>query len=183
MSAPLSNQKNSQADNTRPRFEVADILREYLPDYLRDHRLSPQQFKIVKSIVACRTAVLGGHVWECNNGDCGHEDQSYNSCGDRHCPKCQGVAKNKWLKKRLKELLPTHYFHVVFTLPHLLNDLALYNKTLFYDILFEASSKTLKEISGNPQYLGAKMGLLGILHTWATCFLYTNGKHLGDKPW
>jgi hypothetical protein len=166
MSAPLSNQKNSQADNTRPRFEVADILREYLPDYLRDHRLSPQQFKIVKSIVACRTAVLGGHVWECNNGDCGHEDQSYNSCGDRHCPKCQGVAKNKWLKKRLKELLPTHYFHVVFTLPHLLNDLALYNKTLFYDILFEASSKTLKEISGNPQYLGAKMGLLGILHTW-----------------
>jgi hypothetical protein len=121
--------------------------------------------------MACRTSVLGGHVRECNNSNCGHEDQSYNSCGDRHCPKCQGVAKNKWLKKRLKELLPTHHYHVVFTISHLLNDLALYNKTLFYDILFLASSQTLKEFSSNPKYLGAKMGFLGILHTWGQTLL------------
>ncbi len=88
------------------------------------------------------------------------------SVNETRRPKCQGVAKNKWLKKRLKEVLPTPYYHVVFTIPHLLNDLALYNKKFFYDILFEASSKTLKELSSNPKYLGAKMGILGTLHTW-----------------
>ncbi|MCP4756691.1 MAG: IS91 family transposase, partial [Proteobacteria bacterium] len=166
MNAPSSSHKPDVTYNPRPRYEVADIFRKYLPYYLENHSLSLQQFKIAKAIVSCRTSVLGGHIRKCSDGDCGHEDQSYNSCGDRHCPKCQGVAKNKWLKKRLKELLPAHHYHVVFTVPHLLNDLALYNKTLFYDILFEASSKTLKEISSNPTYLGAKMGFLGILHRW-----------------
>jgi len=170
MNAPLSKPKNKEI-STRPKYEVADVFRMYLPYYLRNHILSPRQFKIVKAIMACRTAALGGHIKECNHSDCGHEEQSYNSCGDRHCPKCQGVAKNKWLKKRLKELLPTHYYHVVFTIPHLLNNLALYNKALFFNILFEASSMTLKEISSNPKYLGAKMGFLGVLHTWGQALL------------
>ncbi len=166
MNAPLSKPKPNETNTSRPRYEVADILRLHLSSYLQSHKLSPQQFKIVKAIMACRTAALGGHIRECSNPDCDGEDQSYNSCADRHCPKCQGVAKNKWLKKRLKELLPTHHYHVVFTIPHLFNDLALYNKALFYNILFEASSGTLKELSINRTYLGAKMGFLGILHTW-----------------
>ncbi len=166
MNAPLSGPESKGTDNTRPKHEVADVFRQYLPYYLRNHSLSLQQFKVAKAIMACRTSALGGHIRECNNGDCDHEDQSYNSCGDRHCPKCQGTARTKWLKKRLRELLPAHYYHVVFTIPHLLNTLVLYNKTLFYDILFAASSQTLKELSSNPVYLGAKMGFLGILHTW-----------------
>jgi hypothetical protein len=166
MSAPLSHCKRHKEKTDRPRHEVAEILRQYLPEYLKTHKLSPQQFKIVKSIIACRTEVLGGHTRECDNNGCGYVDQSYNSCGDRHCPKCQGVTKNKWLKKRLKELLPVHYYHIVFTLPHLLNPIALYNKTLFYTMLFEASSKTLKELASNSDYLGAQIGFLGVLHTW-----------------
>ncbi|MBU3915444.1 transposase zinc-binding domain-containing protein, partial [bacterium] len=166
MSAPLTIEKSGKKGDTRPKREVADILRMYLPSYLRNHKLSARQFKIVKAILSCRTSALGGHIRECDNGDCGNEDQSYNSCGDRHCPKCQGVARNKWLRKRLKEVLPVPYYHVVFTIPHLLNNLALYNRKLFYDILFEASSQTLKELSSNPDYLGAIMGFLGILHTW-----------------
>ncbi|MCP4624003.1 MAG: hypothetical protein GY850_10770 [bacterium] len=130
MSAPLSSQKPNGTNSPRPAFEVADIFRKYLPYYLENHSLSLQQFKIAKAIVSCRTSALGGHIRECSNGDCGHEEQSYNSCGDRHCPKCQGAAKNKWLKKRLKELLPTHHYHVVVAVPHLLNDLALYNNSL-----------------------------------------------------
>lgn len=160
MSAPLPGQIS------RPRFEVADIFRRYLPEYLSKHKLSQTQFKMVRAILSCRTAVLGGHKRECDNDDCKHEDQSYNSCGDRHCPKCQGVAKNKWIKKRMGELLPTYYYHVVFTIPHLFNDLALFNKRLVYDILFQASSEALKEFAANSKYLGAKIGFFGILHTW-----------------
>ncbi len=166
MGAPQIVEKIEKKGDGRPKHDVAEIFRRYLPSYLRSHKLSLQQFKIVKAILSCRTSALGGHIRECNNGDCAHEDQSYNSCGDRHCPKCQSIAKNKWLKKRLKEVLPTPYYHTVFTLPHLLNDLALFNKKLFYDILFEASSQTLKGLSSNPDYLGAVMGFLGILHTW-----------------
>lgn len=166
MSAALPVFKNKDFGETRPKHEVADILRLYLPGYLSNHKLSPQQFKAVKAILACRTSALGGHFRECDNQDCRHEDQSYNSCGNRHCPKCQGIAKNKWLKKRLKELLPVHHYHVVFTLPHLLNNLVLFNKDLFYDLLFKVSSLTLKALASNPAYLGAKMGFLGVLHTW-----------------
>ena len=166
MSAPLPDTNTEENRNKRPRFEVADIFRRYLPAYLKNHKLSRQQFKIVRAILSCRTVALGGHKKECDNEDCKHEEISYNSCGDRHCPKCQGVAKNKWLKKRMGELLPTYYYHVVFTIPHLFNDLVLYNKRLFYDILFQASSEALKEFASNPTYLGAKIGFLGILHTW-----------------
>ena len=171
MSAALPGFKKKDFDGTRPKHEVADILRLYLPGYLKNHKLSPQQFKAVKAILACRTAALGGHSRECDFDDCHHEDQSYNSCGNRHCPKCQGIAKNKWLKKRLKELLPVHHYHVVFTLPHLLNNLALFNKALFYNLLFKASSLTLKAFASNPKYLGATMGFLGVLHTWGQTLL------------
>lgn len=158
----------------RPKHDVAAILREYLPVYIRDHKLSPRQFKVVKAILSCRTEALGGHKRECDNEGCDHADQSYNSCGDRHCPKCQGIAKNKWIKKRLGELLPTGYFHVVFTIPHLLNDLALYNKSLFYNLLFKAVAETLKTFGRDPAYLGGEMGFLAILHTW--------GQTLIDHP-
>lgn len=166
MSAPLPREEKERKNEGRPRHDVAEILRQYLPVYLKDHKLSHRQFKIVKKILACRTEALGGHKRECDNDGCDHTDQSYNSCGDRHCPKCQGVAKNKWLKKRLKELLPTGYFHVVFTIPHLLNDIASHNKSLFYDILFEAAADTLKAFGKDPRYLGGKMGFLAALHTW-----------------
>jgi len=150
----------------RPKHDLAEILRQYLPIYLKDHKLSPRQFKVVKAILSCRTAALGGHVMGCDNRGCGYTDQSYNSCGDRHCPKCQGVAQNKWLKKRLGEILPTGYFHVVFTIPGLLNDIALYNKSLFYNLLFKAATETLKAFGRDPDYLGAELGFLAILHTW-----------------
>jgi hypothetical protein len=150
----------------RPKHDVAEILREYLPAYLKDHKLSPRQFKVAKAILACRTAALGGHKRECDNDGCDYADQSYNSCGDRHCPKCQGIAKNKWLKKRLVELLPTGYFHVVFTIPALLNAIAIHNKSLFYNILFRAASDTLKAFGRDPAYLGGEMGFLATLHTW-----------------
>ena len=166
MSAALPGFNKKNSSKTRPKHEMADVLRQYLPQYLKNHKLSPQQFKAVKAILACRTSALGGHVRGCDHEDCHHEDQSYNSCGNRHCPKCQGIGKNRWLKKRLKELLPVHHYHVVFTLPHLLNNLSLFNKALFYNLLFEASSLTLKAFGNNPKYLGAKMGFLGVLHTW-----------------
>ena len=178
MSAPLSKAEAHHSSRHRSKHDVAEIFRRYLPQYLRGHQLSPQQFKIVKSILACRTEILGGHIRECDHKDCQHQDQSYNSCGDRHCPKCQGVAKNKWLKKRFKELLPIPYYHVVFTLPHLLNDLALYNKKLFYNLLFRASADTLQEIAANPEHLGAKMGFLGILHTWGQTLMTHPHLHL-----
>lgn len=174
MNAPLPSREEDKQNLGRPRHDVAEIFRRYLPVYLMDHKLSPKQFKVVKKILACRTAVLGGHKRECDHDGCDHTDQSYNSCGDRHCPKCQGVTKNKWLKKRLGELLPTDYFHVVFTIPRLLNDLALYNKSLFYDILFKAAADTLKAFGRDPDYLGGEMGFLAILHTW--------GQTLIDHP-
>ncbi len=166
MSATLPGFKSKEIGDAKPKHEIADILRRYLPRYLENHKLSPQQFKAVKAILACRTSALGGHHRKCDHDGCHHEDQSYNSCRNRHCPKCQGISKHKWLKKRLKELLPVHHYHVVFTLPHLLNTLALFNKVLFYDLLFQASSLTLKALASNPKYLGANMGFFGILHTW-----------------
>ncbi len=164
MSAPIPNSKETKI--SRPKFEIADILRLYLSDFLKRHKLSAWQYSVVKAILSCRTFILGGHRRRCTDGDCDHEDQSYNSCGNRHCPKCQGKAKLIWLKKRSEELLPIPYYHVVFTIPHLFNDLILYNKKTCYDLLFKASSLTLQKFSKDPKYLGAQMGFFGILHTW-----------------
>jgi len=151
---------------TRPALEVADILRAQGDHFLDRYRSSFdfQQRKAFRAIQHCRTAALGGHLDVCSQ--CGRQEISYNSCRNRNCPKCQTQARQRWLAARERELLPTSYFHVVFTVPHELNVLALNNPRLFYDLLFTASAQTLLEIAANPRYLGAEIGIISILHTW-----------------
>jgi hypothetical protein len=151
---------------TRPTFEVADILRTHGDRFLDQYRSSFgfQQLKAFRAIQRCRTAALGGHRDACPS--CGHQAISYNSCRNRHCPKCQTQARERWLAARERELLTTSYFHVVFTVPHELNVLALENPRLFYDLLFTASAQTLLEIAIDRKHLGAEIGMISILHTW-----------------
>ena len=151
---------------TRPALEVADILRAQGDHFLDRYRSSFdfQQRKAFRAIQRCRTAALGGHVDVCSR--CGHQEISYNSCRNRNWPKCQTQARQRWLTKRERELLPTDYFHVVFTVPHELNALALDNPRLFYDLLFTASAQTLLEVAADPHHLGAQIGVISILHTW-----------------
>lgn len=149
----------------RPRFEVAEVVRGYGDDYRRTHLPSAAQKRVLRNIAVCRTAALGGHVDECEHG-CGFARISYNSCRDRHCPKCQGPRRAEWVSKRLERLLPVPYFHVVFTIPDELNPLALRNKAVVYKILFEAASKTLVELARDPKRLGADIGVTAVLHTW-----------------
>ena len=151
---------------TRPTFEVADILRTHGDRFLDRYRSSFgfQQLKALRAIQRCRTAVLGGHRDACLH--CGYQAISYNSCRNRHCPKCQAQARERWLAARERELLDTSYFHVVFTVPHELNVFALENPRLFYDLLFTTSAQTLLEIASDPKHLGAEIGVIGILHTW-----------------
>ncbi len=148
----------------RPRFEVADVVRLHGDDYRRAHATSAAKERVLKNIAACRTEVLGGHVDVCDT--CAGARISYNSCRDRHCPKCQAPQRAKWLAERLERLLPVPYFHVVFTLPDELNALALGNKKLIYGILFDAASKTLLEIARDQKRLGAQIGVTAVLHTW-----------------
>jgi hypothetical protein len=151
---------------TRPTLEVADILRAQGDRFLDRYRSSFdfQQLKAFRAIQRCRTAALGGHRDQCSR--CGHQAISYNSCRNRHCPKCQAQARERWLAARERELLATSYFHVVFTVPHELNVLALENPRLFYDLLFTASAETLLQIAVDPKHLGAEIGVISILHTW-----------------
>jgi hypothetical protein len=151
---------------SRPTFEVADIIRASGSSFLERHssHLAYQHRKVMDAIVRCRTAALGGHRDQCLR--CGHQAISYNSCRNRHCPKCQGNVRAKWLAARSAELLPVSYFHVVFTLPHELSALVLQNKRLLYDLLFRTSAATLLEVARNPKHLGADIGLLSVLHTW-----------------
>jgi hypothetical protein len=151
---------------TRPTLEVADILRAHGDRFLDRYRSSfdYQQLKAFRAIQRCRTAALGGHRDACLR--CGYRTISYNSCRNRHCPKCQTQARERWLEARERELLAISYFHVVFTVPHELNVLALENPRLFYDLLFTASAQTLLGIASDPKHLGAEIGVIGILHTW-----------------
>ncbi len=149
----------------RPRHEVADIFRAHGEAYRSTHVLTPAQRKVMWALEACRTAQLGGHLDQCS--DCGHERPSYNSCGNRHCPKCQGLVQAKWLERRMAHILPVHYFHVVFTLPAQLRPLGLANQKLFYDLLFRAASQTLLTLGRDPERLGAQLGFTAVLHTWA----------------
>jgi hypothetical protein len=145
----------------RPPLELAQIVRRH------GHRLlnlSGEQQRILRDIAACRTAALGGHVELCDQ--CHHQRIAYNSCRNRHCPKCQASACARWMDDRAGELLPIEYFHVVFTLPDTFNALALANKRIVYGVLFDAVAKTLLEVAANPRHLGARIGLMGILHTW-----------------
>lgn len=151
---------------TRPALEVADILRAQGGHFLDRYRSSFdfQQRKAFRAIQRCRTAALGGHVDVCSQ--CGRQEISYNSCRNRNCPKCQTQARQRWLAARERELLPANYFHVVFTVPHELNVLALDNPRSFYDLLFTASAQTLLEVAADPHHLGAEIGVICILHTW-----------------
>jgi len=148
------------------RPEVADVIREYGSTYLKTYGSSTKtgQKRVLKDICLCRTAALGGHKERCDI--CGHEVISYNSCRNRHCPKCQGAARAEWLDARAADLLEVPYFHVVFTLPEKLGHLALQNKCRIYGILFQAASQTLLTIAQDPKHLGAKIGFLMVLHTW-----------------
>ncbi len=150
----------------RPDLEVADIVRTHGSHFLDKYRssISYQQLKVFRAIRNCRTAALGYHRDACPN--CGHEATSYNSCRNRHCPKCQACARQRWLAARERELLPTRYFHVVFSVPHELNVLALTNARVFYDLLFRASSEAAIELAADPKHLGAEIGMIAILHTW-----------------
>lgn len=156
----------------RPPLEVADIVRTYGTAFVRRHRrwLTVLHLKVLRAIAACRTAALGGHIDQCDS--CGQRAISYNSCLNRHCPKCQAAARQTWLAQRSAELLPVPYYHVVFTLPHILAPLALQNKALVYGLLFRAASETLLQIAADPKRLGAKIGFMAVLHTWGQTLLH-----------
>ncbi len=148
----------------RPPVEVADIFRQHGSSFRLTHPLSPEQRRVMRAIEQCRTAALGGHVDECDT--CAHQRISYNSCRNRHCPKCQSLAKARWLEARVADLLPVQYFHVVFTLPEQLAALALQNKRVVYNLLFSTAAETLRTIAADPKHLGAEIGFLAVLHTW-----------------
>lgn len=150
----------------RPKLEVADVLRRYGEAYRQQHgaSLSAAQRRVMSAVEACRTAVLGGHVEQCDQ--CGQQRICYNSCRNRHCPKCQSLARAEWIEDRQSELLDTPYFHVVFTLPEPIAAVALQNQRVVYGILFRAASETLRTIAADPQHLGAEIGFFAVLHTW-----------------
>ena len=152
----------------RPRLEVADIFRDHGAAWRAANagHLSFGQLKVMSAIERCRTAALGGHVAACE--DCNHRVIAYNSCRDRHCPKCQGAAARTWLAEREAELLPIGYFHLVFTLPGLIADIAYQNKRVIYDLLFKASAEAMLSIAADKKHLGARIGFTSVLHSWGS---------------
>ncbi len=161
---------------SRPTVEVADIFRDHGPAWRRARagRLSLGALKVMSAIERCRTAALGGHVTRCEA--CEHTEIAYNSCRNRHCPKCQGAVAKQWLAAREAELLPVAYFHVVFTVPAAIGDIAYQNKALVYALLFKAAAETLLTIGADPKHLGARLGLVAVLHTWGSAM--THHPHL-----
>ncbi|QNE04774.1 IS91 family transposase [Croceicoccus marinus] len=162
----------------RTSLEVADIFRAAGPAYRAAHvgHLSLHQLKVMSAIEHCRTAALGGHVEACT--DCGHWRIAYNSCRNRHCPKCQGAAARTWLEAREADLLPVGYFHVVFTLPAEIAAIAFHNKALLYDLLFKAAAETMLTIAGDPKHLGARIGITAVLHTWGSALTHHPHVHM-----
>jgi hypothetical protein len=154
----------------RPAFELADIFRQYGAQYRQTHRLPLKQLRVMRAIEVCRTAVLGGHVEKCDQ--CDHTRIAYNSCRNRHCPKCQNRERAKWLQDRKAELLPVEYFHVVFTVPEEIARIAFYNPEVVYGILFRTAAETLLTIARDPQHLGAETGFFAVLHTWGQNLLH-----------
>ena len=177
----------------QPPFEVADIIRQYGKAFIENNRswLTYQHLRVLDAIEHCRTAALGGHIDGCSR--CGYRaDISYNSCGSRHCPKCLTHARDLWLAERGKECLPVGYFHVVFTLPHELSWLALHNKKIVYNLLFRAAADTLLAVTADPQWLGAEVGFLAVLHSWGQnlqfhphlhCILPSGGLSADHQRW
>jgi hypothetical protein len=162
----------------RASLEVADIFRAHGPAYRAAHagHLSLHQLKVMSAIEHCRTAVMGGHVEACQ--DCGHRQIAYNSCRNRHCPKCQGAAARAWLAERKADLLPVGYFHVVFTLPAEIADIAWQNKALLYDLLFRTASQTMLTIAADPRHLGARIGITAVLHSWGSALTHHPHVHM-----
>ena len=162
----------------RTSLEIADIFHAAGPAYRAAHagHLSLHQLKVMSAIEHCRTAALGGHVEACT--DCGHWRIAYNSCRNRHCPKCQGAAARTWLAEREADLLPVGYFHVVFTLPAEVADIAFQNKALVYDLLFRAASETMLTIAADPKHLGARIGITAVLHTWGSALTHHPHVHM-----
>jgi hypothetical protein len=177
---------------TQPRLEVAEVIRSCYDEFLErfGSGLTPQQRRALDDLASCRTAALGGHVLECPQ--CGHQQIAYNSCGNRHCPKCQGTAAARWLETQAADLLPTPYFHVVFTLPRILGPIALANPRQVYGLLMRAAAETLLELAADPKHLGAKIGVLATLHTWGQnlqlhphvhCVVTGGGLSLDESHW
>lgn len=158
--------------DTGNRIEVADIFRRYGQEYLKEEKQPVYILKAINAIQRCRTSALGGHKEKCDK--CGHERISYNSCRNRHCPKCQSLAREKWITERGRELLPVKYFHIVFTIPQELNAIVLQNKRVLYDTLFKAGSETLLKLGKDERHLGGEIGIIAVLHTW--------GQNLMDHP-
>jgi hypothetical protein len=163
---------------SRPPLEVADIFRGHGPAWRRANagHVSLGQLKVMSAIESCRTAALGGHVARCEK--CAHTQISYNSCRNRHCPKCQGAAAKEWLAARETDLLPVPYYHVVFTLPAAIADIAYQNKAVVYDLLFKASAETLITIAADPKHLGARIGVTSVLHTWGSAMTHHPHVHM-----
>jgi hypothetical protein len=162
----------------RPVLEVADIFRDHGPAWRKANagHVSLGQLKVMSAIESCRTTALGGHVARCQ--DCAHEVISYNSCRNRHCPKCQGAAARNWLAEREAELLAVPYYHVVFTLPAAIRDIAYQNKAVIYDLLFEASAETMMTIAADSKHLGALIGMTCVLHTWGSAMTHHPHVHM-----
>jgi len=162
----------------RQALEVADIFRRHGPAWRATHagHVSLAQLKAMSAIETCRTAALGGHLEGCE--DCGHRRIAYNSCRNRHCPKCQGAAAREWLAAREADLLPVGYFHVVFTLPAEVADIAFHNKAVVYDLLFKAASETMMTIAADPRHLGARIGITAVLHTWGSAMTHHPHIHM-----
>ena len=165
---------------SRPALEVADIFRDHGLAWREANagHVSLDQMKVMTAIERCRTAALGGHVARCENGACGHTVIGFNSCRNRHCPKCQGSAAAKWLAEREAELLPVQYFHVVYTLPAPLRDIAYQNKRVVYDLLMKASAQTTITIAADPKRLCAKIGITAVLHTWGSAMTHHPHVHM-----
>ena len=163
---------------SRAALEVADIFRDHGPAWRRANagHVSLGQMKVMSAIESCRTAALGGHVARCE--DCQHTTIAYNSCRNRHCPKCQGAAAKEWLAEREAELLPVGYFHVVFTLPAPIGDIAYQNKAVIYDLLFKASAETMLTIAADAKHLGARIGITSVLHTWGSAMTHHPHVHV-----
>jgi hypothetical protein len=163
---------------SRPALELADIFREHGPAWRQANagHVSLEQLKVMSAIENCRTATLGGHVLRCEN--CSHIQIAYNSCRNRHCPKCQGAAAKEWLAEREAELLPVPYFHVVFSLPSQIAEIAYQNKAVIYGLLFKASSESMLTIAADPKHLGARIGILSVLHTWGSALTHHPHVHM-----
>ena len=162
----------------RPVLEVANIFRNHGPAWRKANagHVSLGQLKVMSAIESCRTAALGGHVARCE--DCAHTQIAYNSCRNRHCPKCQGATAKEWLAEREAELLPVPYYHVVFTLPAQIADIAYQNKAVIYDLLFTTSAETMTTIAADPKHLGARIGLISVLHTWGSTMTHHPHVHM-----